>query len=356
MEQYETILQRMHEAYFENAGCIPDPASDVGIRMKVLAGEVFSAYSNLEWLTRQVFPQTATGEQLDLHAEQRGLARKAAVTAKGELSFTRSAALPYDVEIPKGTVCAAPGLDGVRVVTGEAGVLRAGRHSVTVSAEAETAGVAGNTAANTITVLVTPPPGITGVLNEAPFVGGSDKESDEELRARVVESFRTIPNGTNTAFYRDKAMEFEDIYSASPVARARGVGTVDVYAAVKGGAPREELLGSIQETLQSLKEINVDIEVKAPELVTVDVNLYVEPIEGAQMADVRKSCQQAVADYFLTLSIGQPVLLCDIGNVVYGVPGVKNYSFERALSADRDIDNTQLAVAGNINIAQKEAS
>ena len=45
MPSYESIVQRMQEEFEKQAGFVPDDASDIGIRMKVLAGELFSCYT-----------------------------------------------------------------------------------------------------------------------------------------------------------------------------------------------------------------------------------------------------------------------------------------------------------------------
>lgn len=87
METYDTILKRMQEKFQSLSGYSADDASDIGIRLKVLAGEIFSMQSYAEWLKRQMFVQTAGGEQLDYHAGQRGLSRKAAQFAQGVLLF-----------------------------------------------------------------------------------------------------------------------------------------------------------------------------------------------------------------------------------------------------------------------------
>ena len=221
-ETYEAILERMENRFQELAGFSPDDASDIGIRLKVLAGEIFSAYTNLSWLQRQVFPQTAQGTYLDYHAQQRGLQRKPALPSQGILQFSRETALPYDAVIPEGTVCAVSGENGVRFVTTRRAVLKAEEFSVSVPAQSEEGGQAMNAAAGAIQVLVTPPPGITAVTNPNGFTGGADGETDDGLRERILESYRSIPNGTNSAFYREFVLQYDEIYSASVVPRARG--------------------------------------------------------------------------------------------------------------------------------------
>lgn len=351
---YDTLLGRMQEKFFSLTGCQADDASDIGIRLKVLAGELAALLQNGDWLYRQVFPQTAEGQALELHAQQRGLSRKGAAPAKGSLTFSRRFPLAYSVPIPAGTVCAVPGSGGPRYVTSEAAQLAVGSTSVTVPAQAQEAGAGHNTAANTVQVLVTPPAGIQYVDNPVPFVGGADAEDDLALRQRLLESYRCVPNGTNAAFYLDRALAHEGVYSASVVPRARGTGTVDVYIAAQGGPPEEALRQQLQEELNRLREIAVDVQVKPCETVEVKLYAYVTPAAGYSMDQVRASCLAAWRGYFLGLKIGQPVLLAAAGDVLYHLPGVKNYSMQLQLCADRFLTQTQLAVAGELGIVEKQ--
>ena len=88
METYDEIYTRMKEKYEDESAYEIDPASDIAIRLKVLAGEIYNAQCSLEWLKRQMFADTATGEYLDLLAQQRGITRKAATKASGQLTFS----------------------------------------------------------------------------------------------------------------------------------------------------------------------------------------------------------------------------------------------------------------------------
>ena len=344
----------MRETFSDKAGFSPDDASDIGIRLKVLAGEIYSACSQAEFLKRQAFPQTAEGDFLDLHAQQRGISRKPAIPSSGQLSFTRQTALSYDVPIPQGTVCSTGGVPGIRFVTTQDAVLSAGKLEISVEAQSEEGGRDANTAAHTICVLVTPPPGIEEVQNPLPFTGGEDGETDESLRGRVIQSWNIIPNGTNAAFYRDFVLQYEGIRSVSVVPRAQGIGTVDIYAAGAGAAPDEGLLAQIQEDLQQVREINVDVSLLPCELVKVNLYAKVTPEKGFQMEQVRSACTSALQDYFLSLSIGQPVLLAAAGDRLFHTPGVKNYAFQTSLCSDHFLQSYQLAIPGEIGIVEQE--
>ena len=106
---FDAIYDRMAAAYAAQAGYRPEDASDAGIRLKVLAGEIYAALCSLRTVEAEAFPQTTSGAALDLHAGERGLSRKPAVQATGALLFFRETPLEYDIEIPAGTVCAASG-------------------------------------------------------------------------------------------------------------------------------------------------------------------------------------------------------------------------------------------------------
>lgn len=354
-QTYEQILERMNSKFSELAGFSPDSASDIGIRLKVLAGEIFSAYTNIDWLEKQMFPQTASGEQLELHAIQRGIKRRPAEKAQGKIKFCRYNPAALDLRIPAGTVCSTPGVDGIRFVTTTEDFLPGGETQVYVSAQAEKGGEASNTAANTITVMINPPPGITFVGNDLPFIGGTDGESDESLRDRLIDSYKNASNGTNSAFYHDFVSKYEEIDSVSVIPREQGVGSVSIYVSSKSNSPSEELMEQIREDISGVKEINVDVILAPPEFVRVDVNVQVMVKDGYSFEDVQASCLHALMQYFDALEIGEPYLLAAVGDVLFHTDGVQNYKFKSG-ALDKYMTASQKAIAGTINITEGSVS
>ena len=61
MESYNAIFERMKENYEERAGFSISDESDIAIRLRVLAGEIFKQQQNEDFILRQMFPLTATG-------------------------------------------------------------------------------------------------------------------------------------------------------------------------------------------------------------------------------------------------------------------------------------------------------
>jgi uncharacterized phage protein gp47/JayE len=302
----------------------------------------------MDWLKRQSFPQTAQGEQLDMHAQQRGLKRKQAVPAAGSLNFSRKAALWYDLQIPAGTVCCTTGDNPTRFVTTQAAVLKTQQLSVTVPAQAQEGGRTGNAAVNAVTVMVTPPAGIETVTNSAPFTGGADGETDDELRTRLMQSYAAISNGTNAQFYREYALKHDGIQSVTVKPRAEGSGTVALYLAAKGAVPSTAIISQIQTELNQLREINVDVKTYPAAIKELQFFVYIKPINNCTFDAAKQATVAAINDYFDTLSIGDPVILAYVGKAILNTGMVTNYSFDSTIISDTAVKDTELAVANPI--------
>jgi uncharacterized phage protein gp47/JayE len=298
----------MKDKFTELAGYSPDDASDIGIRMRVLAEEVCSLGQAIDWLKEQTFAQSATGKQLEYRAMERGITRKPAASAVGTLTFSRKTSLWYDVPIPAGTVCATSGVDAVRYVTTQDAELSLGKLSVDVPAKAETPGTVGNADAGTITVMVTPPASIEAVTNREAFTGGQDAEDDESLRARLMDCWAEPANGANAAWYRQLAESFDGVNSAQVVPRENGAGTVTVYLAGKGEPAADEVVQQVQEAFDEQRELCTEVTVKPAVAVPVDVTCKIKTKAGQNAIAVKIYTSAVLGLYFKNLRVGEPVV------------------------------------------------
>lgn len=350
MYSYDEILSNMKNKFTSLSGYSPNDASDIGIRMKVLAGEIFSVCSAIDWLKMQTFAQSAQGEQLDLRAQERGIYRKKSVKSEGKLTFRISEPLWYNAAVPKGTVCSTSGDNPIRYITTREGILESGKLSIDVPAEAENGGKSGNTEPDTITLMVTPPPAFEAVTNEISFRGGEDSESDSELRSRLMKSYENISNGTNAAFYREKALQYDGVYSAGVVPRENGAGTVSVYLGGKDGVPSNSTVSEIQNDLNRLKEVNVDVKVTPAQTVPVDIYIAITPIDEDNIEEAKTACEAAIKNYFNELAVGEPFILTALGVQIFNTGKIRNYVFSQSVTKDRKIKKNQLAVCGEVKI------
>ena len=349
MEELRAIYERMRAAFAEETGFVPNDGCDMMVRLYALAAEVQSLLAQADWVLDQSFPQTAQGQYLDYHAETRALTRLPAARATGVLRFSAPSAAVTDYEIEAGSVAMTTG--GARFETTEKATLRKGETSVDVPARAVEAGAHGNAIAGAVHVMSVYPVGITRCENPEAFSGGSDEESDEKLRERVLESYRRLPNGANAAFYEQEALRFPNVAAAKAVGRARGIGTVDVYVSTHGGAPGEALLGEIRAALQKKREIAVDVAVKVPAEKRVDVTAELEAEQGWTMREITDAAQEALQAYFTGERLGEPVYRAKLASILYGVLGVKNYHL-LAPAADVPAGATELPVLGKMTLTE----
>ena len=184
MEELNAIYERMRAIFAEEAGFVPNGGCDAMVRLYALASEVLSLLAQADWVLDQSFPQTAVGQYLDYHAETRALTRLPAAKAAGAVT---------DYEIDAGSVAMTSG--GVRFETTKKAVLLKGETYVDVPASAVEAGVSGNAIAGAIHLMSVYPVGITQCTNPEAFSGGSDEESDEKLRERVLASYKRRAGG-----------------------------------------------------------------------------------------------------------------------------------------------------------------
>ena len=349
MKTIDEIYREMLACFGEETGLEPREGTDLSARMYALAAQVYALYVQADWVTRQAFPQTAEGEYLDYHAQLRSLERKPALPAQGTVRFTAGEAAQSDRAIPEGTVCITAGL--VRFATTQAAVLPAGELTVDVPVQALEPGTAGNVSAQTVVSMAVAPMGIASCTNPQAFAGGADGEGDEELRARILDTFRRLPNGANAAFYEQGALSFDQVAAAAVIPKPRGVGSVDVIVSTLAGTPGEELLEQLQDYFEQRREIAVDVQVKAPTPVTVNVAVQVKAKGGWDKTQVLDQVEEALEGWFDGKLLGQDVLLARLGSLIYGCDGVENYAVS-APAADLAVDADELPVLGTLSVEE----
>jgi uncharacterized phage protein gp47/JayE len=337
----------MKKKFTDLAGYSPDDASDIGIRIRLLAGEIYSLGAAVDWLKRQTFAQTASGRELGYRAQERGLSRREPAHAHGTLTFSRDSAVWFDVPVKAGTVCTTAGTNPVRYVTAGDAVLKANTLSVEVPAQAEEGGSAGNTEAGTVTVMVTPPTGIQAVTNASAFVGGEDEESDDALRSRLLQSSAAASNGANAAYYRNYALSCDGVDSVSVVPRANGAGTVALYLGGRGCAPSDAVVSKISEDLNAARENCTLVTVAAAQQVPVSVTASVTAAVGQSSEEVQAACKTAVQNYFCGLGVSEQVVPAALNAALFSTGMIRDCALSVGTAS---VSQSQMAVCGAVTV------
>ena len=194
---WEEIQKSMTETYenYTQKKLLPGTVEEK--KLQAIASELYALSCYSDFILKQAFVQSATGEYLDRHGELRNCKRKSGTKASGILSFGINEASDTDIIIEKGTVCSKGENPLIQYITNENVTLASGQTECEVLCTAMENGESFNAQSGEITVLVKAPLGIEYVINRDDITGGSDDESDSAFRKRIIETFKIPLNGFN---------------------------------------------------------------------------------------------------------------------------------------------------------------
>lgn len=350
MKETSVIYAQMKEELERKTGVSLSDGGDMALRLYAVAAELETLWAQVQWTLNQSFPQTASGDLLDLHAQARELERSSGDAAQGHIRFEIDEARSEPITIASGTVCLNAG--GLEFVTTAEATIEAEELYCAAHAACKTKGIIGNVPAESVIYMALAPIGIARCYNPEAFLGGTDDESDDGLRTRVLESFASLPNGSNKAFYETEARNTDGVAAVCVLPKNRGLGTVDIIISSFDGVPSAELVSSVKDKLETRREICVDVEVFAPTAVTVPVSVAIKAEDGFDYDTVAANVSAALTQYFSGKLLGKDVLLAKLGYVVFGVDGVSNYSILLP-SADIIVSADELPVAGTISVTRR---
>lgn len=194
--------------------------SDAEVQARVLAGAAHGLYGFIDWVCKQILPDTADAEYLERHASIRGVSRKAASAATGTATF----AVQVGASVPSGTLLQA--LDGTKFqTTALATIVGLVGTAPVVAVEA---GASGNRSVGESLALVSPLPGVGSTAVVVSLSGGADTELDDALRGRLLTRIQQPPQGGAKGDYVAWALEVAGVTRAWEYPGEMGPGTITV--------------------------------------------------------------------------------------------------------------------------------
>lgn len=238
--------------------------SDGEVYARALAGGVHGLYAYLQFMALQLFPDTATGIYLDRHASiWLKVPRKQATAAVGNLPGA-AFVIQSGAVIPVGTVLSA--IDKVQYQTTGAAIISG--LTATAPISALVAGIAGNRATGQTLNLVSPIPGVqTAALTSGAVSGGTDIESDDDLRARILARIKEEPHGGSANDYVTWALEVPGVTRAWLYPGEMGAGSVTLRFMRDGDAnpiPDLTAVAAMQVYLAVRRPVTAKVYVAAP--------------------------------------------------------------------------------------------
>jgi uncharacterized phage protein gp47/JayE len=257
------------------------PEADLGLRRSnlrvfadVTAGLMHMHYGWLDWLARQVIPDTAETEYLERWARIFGLVRAPASPAGGRAVFAGSvgAAVPTGTRLQRA--------DRVEYAVATGGTLPTGGY-LELDVEAIEPGSAGNADAGVRLTLVSALAGVEAraTVGVDGLGGGADAETDDSLRDRLLARIRRPPHGGAAHDYVAWARAVPGVTRAWAYPGELGLGTVtvrfmmDVVRAAEAGIPQPEDVAAVSAAVEALRPVTADVTVAAPVPAPLDVTI-----------------------------------------------------------------------------------
>ena len=285
------------------------------------------------------FHMWATGRWLDYHARACGLERRAPTNAIGDLTITTTKAVTF----PKGFVFSVPSENGSVAIDYEttATHICAKAGTYTFRVKAVLPGPDSNVKADSITIMKNPLKGIENITNPEPLSGGTDPESDDDLRQRIDDYFagRMASFVGNKKDYVRWAKEVDGVGYAICVPNYAGANTVKLVIADQNGEPANDeiindvelhIFGTGHNDINRLAPIGVaQYEVVKPDYTNVTYSFKVKLENGYTVDQIKSTFKANIQTFYKSLpdednAYGE-LKITDVADVIYHIEGVADF-------------------------------
>ncbi|MDN4093582.1 baseplate J/gp47 family protein [Brevibacillus agri] len=322
---FDRMLSNISDKYDKTEGQFIVDAS------KTIAIEWSKSSEERDKIATKLFPQTSYDEWLDLWVEAHGMARKLGTKATSESPAVFTC--ETGVLIPKDTVVISD--TGLRFLT-VADVVGV-NGSASVDLIAENIGAKYNVPANSIKTIAFTINGVYSVNNPSPMVGGTDRETDDELRDRFFEQLANPNLGGADRDYIRWAKEVEGVFDVKVIPEWEGFGTNSVKVVVYGENGDSLDSTIVQNVIDHIVSPNDRTKRLAPSSavvtivtstnVNLDITINSLSIKsGYTLASVRASIQSNLNSYIASIKPGETVVIKSLEAVIMDTEGVYDFA------------------------------
>lgn len=285
--------------------------SVIAVISRVFGAASHILHGHLDWISRQILPDTSDEDILLRQGSMYGVVRIPAVYAERDVEFTgaNGSTIPAGTELQRS--------DGVIYTTDALATISGG--IATVHITAQDAGDEGNVDTAVILQLVSP---LVGIDNEAEVqstnaVEGEDQEDIEAYRLRVLFRIQNTPQGGAAADYIRWALEVPQVTRAFVFPVHLGPGTVGLSFVLDNEdpiIPDAPKVAEVQAYIDARRPVTVDFLAFAP--VASPVNFTIDLLVN-DTAEIRAAVEAELRDLLVReAEPGSPILLTHIHEAI----------------------------------------
>jgi uncharacterized phage protein gp47/JayE len=292
------------------------PGSDATIPNSVLrvmsdsqGALCFLTLEYVDWLALQLLPDTAETEWLDRHGNiwlvnaDGTIGRKQATLATGTIAATGV----NGSIVPAGALMGGSSQNASYQTTAQAVI---GLGPTSIDATALQAGSIGNLLPETTLAFLSVMPGVDSSVTVVEMDGGTDTETDDQLRGRILKRIQNPPMGGDADDYEQWALAVPGVTRAWCAPLEMGIGTVtirfmmDQLRASNGGFPLPSDVDTVRAYIDTVRPVAVkDFFVEAP--IPYPINLRISYLD-LDIASTRAAIEQSLLnEFFIRATPGQ---------------------------------------------------
>jgi uncharacterized phage protein gp47/JayE len=341
------------------AGSVMIANSVLRIMADAMAGLAHLTLRYLDWLALQLLPDTASTEWLDRHGDiwltnaDNSVGRKSPAYADGLVNFSGLAGSI----IPAGAELTAEGVNYEIVDQ-----LVLGLASTTGHVRSLDPGAASNLDPDTDIAFVVPIAGVDTAGTVVTMTGGTDQETDPQLRARVLERIRNPPMGGSAEDYVNWTLRVDGVTRVWVAPNEMGMGTVTIRFMMDDlradGIPLTQDIAAVTSYLDTVRPVAIKdrfVEAPIPEPIDFtikDLNPNTTTVKGAISASVDEMLRLKARPSYSVDGVRYPaqtIYAAWVSDAIIQAPGV--VSFTLIMTDHVMPNNGNIGVLGNISYA-----
>lgn len=321
-------------------------------------------------IIRETYIKTAQGEFLDYRAVEHGTSRYEATNAEVKAKFNDDDGNPVNVEVGDRFASIAESPIFYTVIKAN--------DDGTAEMQAEEAGTSANSYLGQV-LPVTPNDSLAWAEITEVTIPARDEETDDHLRARLLNSNSWVAYGGNVADYLDMTSKIHDVGATQVYPTWDGAGTVKLVILNNDLMPASQtLIKKVKEEIDpeesttqgyGLAPIDHRVTVTAPETFEVDITMNVTTAENANIDTIRTNIKASLEELFKSLRKDWSVIDSATGrgykmtvyrskilSRVMTIEGVANATMPQLNGEDEDLQlvfnntNSQLPVLGEVTV------
>ena len=342
-QTYENIKQRILDNI--NSDIDKREGSFTQNMISPISEELAKIYLEQRDLVSMAFVRNGFFNYLDDKCWEYGVERKIGTSAVGEVTFEGE----DGTIISNGTVI--HNNDLYYVILNDADISN-GKADLVV--EAYEMGKKYNVLKNTEFTLKENIQGVTKVYAKEDFKGGTDTETDEELRDRYFNTIKKSYTSGNVAHYEAWTTEVNGVGSCKVYPLKNGNGTVEIVITNSDmlGAS-SELIESVKANIEEKRPIGANVSVVSATEKAINITANITLSVGYELMEVKQLFEEKLKEYLKEISFKSSyVSTAKLGNLLLDIDGVYDYTDFKVNNAINNVplEDTEVPKVGTISL------